>query len=235
MEQALLEVHGWMSGGGFWAGAGCLLWGLVSVALSPCHLASIPLMVGYVGGQQVMARPRQAAQYALAFTLGLFFTIALIGALSALVGRMAGDISPYWTILVAALLFWVGMDMLGLASLPISGALLGRLKLRGLGGALVLGLAYGLLSGACTVGFLAPVMALVATQESWLASLMLVLLFGLGHCLPIVLAGSSTALVQRLMNSGAHRQGSLWFRRLSGVLVMALGVYLALSPFLGES
>jgi cytochrome c-type biogenesis protein len=159
----------------------------------------------------------------------------LIGALSALLGRLAGEVSPYWTILVAALLFWVGLDMMGLASLPLSGALLSRFKLKGLAGALVLGLAYGLLSGACTLGFLAPVMALAATQESWLHSLTLVLLFGLGHCLPIALAGSSTALVQRLVNSGSHRQSSLWFRRCSGVLVMALGLYLALSPFLGES
>jgi cytochrome c-type biogenesis protein len=52
------------------AAVGCFLWGVVSVLFSPCHLASIPLIVGYVAGQDRMVEGRQAALYAGLFTTG---------------------------------------------------------------------------------------------------------------------------------------------------------------------
>ncbi len=38
-----------------------LAWGILSILLSPCHLASIPLIVGFIGGQGPMP-PRRAFQ-----------------------------------------------------------------------------------------------------------------------------------------------------------------------------
>jgi cytochrome c-type biogenesis protein len=232
VEQALISLHGLLVGGGPWVELACFLWGVVSVALSPCHLGSIPLIVGYVGGQQSMSSPRQAAQYALVFTSGLFLTIALIGTASAWLGSLSGDLGPWWTLAVAALLIWVGLDMLGLVRLPWSGSAMARLKVRGIKGALLLGLAYGLLSGSCTLGFIAPVLGLASLQESLPMGLLLVALFGLGHCLPIALAGSSTALVQRLLGSHQHQRSSAWFHRGAGLLVLGLGLCFALSPFI---
>lgn len=55
----------------------CFLWGMVSVALSPCHTASIPLIASYVGGQVKGVHAKSAALFATAFTTGLFITIAL--------------------------------------------------------------------------------------------------------------------------------------------------------------
>ena len=62
----------------------------------------------------------------------------------------------------------------------------------------MLGLSYGILSGACTFGFIAPILAIVTIQEKMVHDLS-ILLFCLGHCLPIALAGSSTALAQRFV------------------------------------
>ncbi len=84
LEQVFLTVNQWMSGGTYFAAIGCFTWGMISVLFSPCHLASIPLMVGYVGGQEKMVHPRQAGQYSIIFTAGLFLTIALIGIICAL-------------------------------------------------------------------------------------------------------------------------------------------------------
>jgi cytochrome c-type biogenesis protein len=233
MEQTLISLHGLLVEGGPWVALACLLWGVVSVALSPCHLGSIPLIVGYVGGQGTMSSPRLAALYAVVFTSGLFITITLIGTVGALVGGLAVDVGPWWTLAVAVLLIWVGLDMLGWVRLPWSGTAMARLKVRGLKGAFLLGLAYGLLSGSCTLGFIAPVLGLVSLQKSLPMGIMLVGLFGLGHCLPIALAGSSTALVQRLLGNRQHQTSSAWFHRGAGLLVLALGLCFALSPFLG--
>jgi cytochrome c-type biogenesis protein len=232
LDQMFLEINSWMTSGTAVAALGCFLWGLVSVLFSPCHLASIPLIVGYVAGQGRLIEGRQAATDAAAFTIGLFTTIALIGVICSILGRMLGDVGPYWTILVGAVLLWVALDMLGVATCSMSGGLLGRLKAKGISGALILGLAYGILSGSCTFGFIAPILAIITIQEKIVTGVAFILLFALGHCLPIVVAGSSTALVQRFLATGAVQHGGVWFRRSAGALIAALGVYFVLRPFL---
>jgi cytochrome c-type biogenesis protein len=229
-DQFLLAVNAWMTGGSLAAYAGSFLWGLVSVLFSPCHLASIPLMVGYVAGQGRLMQGREAARYALAFTSGLFLTIALVGVACTLLGRMLGDIGPYWTIAVGLVLVYVALDMLGVASCRLSGGLMARLKVRGLSGALIMGLGYGLLSGSCTFGFLAPLLAVITVQNQMLTGLGLVLAFAVGHCLPIVIAGSSAALARRMLEGFSG--GSTLVRRVAGVLVGLLGVYFITRPFL---
>src|SRR5512143_1003410 len=99
LDQLYLTINSWMMAGTGLAALGCLLWGMISVMFSPCHLASIPLMVSYVAGQDKALLTRHAVHYAVAFTLGLFVTIALVGIGCALLGRMLGEVGPYWTIL----------------------------------------------------------------------------------------------------------------------------------------
>ena len=70
-------MHGWPAERNRRLGA--FFWGMISVVFSPCHLASIPLIVAYVGGQEKTVQARQAGYYSVAFTSGLFITIALIG------------------------------------------------------------------------------------------------------------------------------------------------------------
>ena len=77
-DQFLLTVNTWMIGGFGLAVVGCFLWGLVSVLFSPCHLASIPLMVGYVAGQGTLVQGRQAVGYSLLFSALSIVTIPMI-------------------------------------------------------------------------------------------------------------------------------------------------------------
>jgi cytochrome c-type biogenesis protein len=230
-DQFLLTVNQWMTGGLAVAAAGAFAWGMVSVLFSPCHLASIPLIVAYVGGQENAVNPRKAGWYAGAFTLGLFITIAVVGIVCALLGRMLGDVGIWWQVLVGGVLIWVAMGMLGVEACSMSGSLLYRLKLRGILGAFGLGLAYGILSGSCTFGFIAPILAIVTVQQKFVAGSVMMLLFALGHCLPIVVAGSSTAFVRRLTESSAWQGAGLWFRRGAGVMIGLLGAYFIANPF----
>ncbi len=233
-DQFFLTINSWMTGGLLIAATGCLLWGMVSVALSPCHIASIPLIVSYVAGQDKALNARRAAYYAAVFTIGLFITIAMVGIICSLLGRMLGEVGPYWTILVGTILIWVALDMLGIAWCSMSSGLLGRIRIKGLLGAFVLGLAYGVLSGSCTFGFIAPILAIITIQQKIVTGLIFIVLFGIGHCIPIAIAGSSTATVKRLLDSSSFYKGGLWFRRCAGVGIGLLGIYFILRPFLGE-
>lgn len=232
MDQFFLAINSWIGSGLLLGALGCFLWGMVSVLFSPCHLASIPLIIAYVAGQNHLVEGRKATLYAILFSLGLFLTIAVIGVVCSLLGRMLGDVGPYWTIAVGLLLLWVALDMLGVASCSLSGGLMAKLKVKGISGALVLGLAYGVLSGSCTFGFIAPILAIISVQEQLLTGIVFIVLFAIGHCLPIVIAGSSAAMVKRMLASTSWQRGGTVFRRLAGVMIGLLGVYFIAQPFL---
>lgn len=231
LDAFFLTVNQWMTGSLALAGLGCFLWGMISVLFSPCHLASIPLIVAYVGGQKRILTPGEASLYSLIFTLGLFITIALIGVLCALLGRMLGDVGNYWQILVGLILIWMALGMLGVESCSLSGRLLYRINLRGIHGAFVLGLAYGILSGSCTFGFIAPILAIITVQEKIATGILFILLFGIGHCLPLVIAGTSMAAVKKVLENHSWNRAGKWFRKIAGTFIVFLGIYFIITPF----
>ena len=175
---------------------------------------------------------RKAALYAILFTFGLFITIATIGITCSLLGRMLGDVGPYMSIAVGSFLMLVALDFLGVVSCSMPGSLMAKIQIKGLAGAFSLGLAYGILSGSCTFGFIAPILAIITIQNEILTGVVFIVLFGIGHCIPIVIAGSSSALVKRFLDNSSWQQGSTVFRKLAGVCIGALGLYFISQPLL---
>ena len=160
--------------------------------------------------------------------------IGLVGMICSMLGRMLGDISPLWGIPIGGLFIWLGLNLMGIKACKLPSGSLGNLKMRGYGGALFLGLAYGVLSGACTFGFIAPILAIITVQEEVAKGLSLILFFALGHCLPIVVAGSSAALAQRVLAGKGMQTATVWGRRIAGGLVMLIGVYFIISAITGS-
>lgn len=68
---------------------------MVAMVLSHCHMASIPLLIAYVAGQNIIPPPRQAARYAILFALGIFITIMAVGLVCTAAGRMLGDVGSW--------------------------------------------------------------------------------------------------------------------------------------------
>jgi cytochrome c-type biogenesis protein len=235
LDTFLITINEWIKAGSAISALGCFIWGMISVLFSPCHLASIPLIIAYVGGQHRALTPNEASSYAALFTLGLFITIAVIGIVCALLGRILGDVGNYWQILIGLVLVWVALGMLGVEKCKISGSLLYRLNLKGLFGAFALGLAYGVLSGSCTFGFIAPILAIITIQQKLAAGILFIILFAVGHCLPIVIAGSSTAVVRRLMENSTWQGAGNWFRKGAGMVICLLGIYFIVYPFVANS
>ena len=233
LDSLFLTINAWMTSASTIALVGCFAWGMVSVMFSPCHLASIPLVVAYVAGQKTAVDPKRAGFYAVAFTSGLFITIAVVGIACAWLGRMLGDVGLWWQVPVGAVLVWGALGMLGLQACSMSGSMLYRLNLRGIHGAFGLGLAYGILSGSCTFGFIAPILAVVTVQQEWATGSLMMIMFALGHCLPIVIAGSSTAMVRKLTENNAWQDAGNWFRKAAGLVVGLMGLYFMARPFIG--
>lgn len=204
-----------------------LLWGVLSIVLSPCHLASIPLIIGFISGQREITA-RRAFRMALLFALGILVTIAIIGAVTAALGRMAGDLGGWVNYTVAVVFFVVGLHLLGVIPLPVSAPSQVNMARKGLLAAFLLGLVFGIALGPCTFAFMAPVLGITLTvaRSAPLYAAGLLLFYGLGHCAVIVAAGASVELVQRYLNWTASSRGMQVVRQICGVLVLCGGLYL---------
>lgn len=232
MDEILIGVTNWLRAGPALAMPAAFLWGMVSVLLSPCHMASIPLLIAYVAGQHRIMPPRIAAGYAVLFATGLFLSIVIIGTVCALLGRMLGDIGPYWQIGVGFLLVWVGYTFMRPPACSTTGGIMQRFQVKGLPGSFLLGLAYGFLSGVCTFGFIAPILGIITLQDAIVYGFFMLVLFGAGHCLPLVAAGIFSARVMEVIHNLAWQKGLLIMRKSAGVVIVGLGCYFIVIPFL---
>lgn len=201
-------------------------WGVASLVLSPCHLASIPLIVGFIAERRETT-PRQAWGYALLFALGILLAIAAVGGFTAAAGRMLGDVGPWTNYAVAVVLLLVGLHLLEVLPLPWEHGL-SLPRFQGRAAALLLGLVFGLALGPCTFAYLAPILGVVfgvaRTRPGF--AVLLLLAYGIGHCALIVAAGVSVERVQQVLDWHGGARGACWLRRACGLLVLAGAAWL---------
>ena len=176
-------------------------WGVLSILLSPCHLSSIPLVIGYISSQGQI-KVKRSFYLALTFAMGILITIAAIGLITASMGRLMGDVGVWGKWFVAVIFILIGLYLMDIIRWDWNSFNIGNKKRGGLWGAFVLGLIFGIGLGPCTFAFLAPVLGIVfqTATENWLKAVILISAFGIGHCAVIVFAGSLTNLVQRYLN-----------------------------------
>jgi cytochrome c-type biogenesis protein len=229
MDAIFTWLSGAMNGAPWLALLAAAGWGVASLVLSPCHLASIPLVVGFIA-ERKDTTPRQAFGYALLFALGILTSIAAVGGATAAAGRMLGDVGPWANYAVAAVLAGVGLHLLGVLPLPWEG---GRAlpRYHGKAAALLLGLIFGVALGPCTFAYLAPVLGVIfgvaRTQPGF--AVLLLLAYGVGHCTLIVAAGVSAGRVQRVLDWHGASRGAVWLRRVCGLLVLGGAVWLVVT------
>jgi len=203
------------------------VWGILSILLSPCHLASIPLIVGFID-EQGRISTRRAFLISTLFAVGILITIGAIGAITAAAGRMMGDVGRWGNYFVAAIFFIVGLHLLGVIPMPWSGPGQVGMKRKGMLAAFILGLVFGIAIGPCTFAYMAPMLGvtfkLAATNIGY--GILLLTVYGVGHCSVIVVAGTSTELVQQYLNWTEGSKGAVILKKVCGVLVLLAGVYL---------
>jgi cytochrome c-type biogenesis protein len=203
------------------------VWGMLSIILSPCHLASIPLIVGFIDEQGKISA-RRAFSLSVLFSVGILVTIGLIGALTAAAGRMLGDVGSWGNYLVALIFILVGLHLLELIPMPWSGPGRVGMKRKGRLAAFLLGLIFGIALGPCTFAYMAPMLAvtfkLAATNLVYGVSLLLV--YGVGHCSVIVAAGTFTEVVEHYLHWTDRSRGAVVLKKICGVLVILGGFYL---------
>ena len=221
------SLHEALTGAAWLAVIASFGWGVLSILLSPCHLSSIPLVVGYISSQGKLSI-RRTFNISLLFSAGILITIAAVGIITASLGRLMGDIGNIGNYLVAAIFFIVGLYLLGIIN-PVWNIFgLKQTKRKGLWTALILGLLFGLALGPCTFAYMAPVLGIVfqTAQTNYLLAMIFLLAFGVGHCSVIVGAGTLTGKVQKYLNWSEGSKTISIIKKVCGILVILGGVYM---------
>ncbi|MBN1408756.1 MAG: hypothetical protein JW956_13245 [Calditrichaceae bacterium] len=206
--------------------AASFAWGVLSILLSPCHLSSIPLVIGYISSQGQI-KVKNSFSLSLVFAVGILITIAIIGLITASMGRLMGDVGIWGNWLVAAIFIIVGLYLMDIIRMDWNRLPLGISSRAGLWGAFILGLIFGIGLGPCTFAFLAPVLAVVfqTADNNLLSAILLISMFGLGHCAFIVMAGSLTNIAQKYLNWTEKSNTTNVIKKTAGLLVILGGLY----------
>ena len=210
-----------------WLALGAVFLGGVLSAASPCVLAMIPLMMGYVAGQEAEPRGlRRSLTFSFLFILGLSITLVTLGMTAALAGRLYGDVSAVWSWVVVVVCLAMGLHLMGLVHVPIPNIVRRQPKLQGALGALVLGLLFGFVSAPCAAPILVVILTYLAGADASPAwGGLLLLAYGLGHSVLILVAGTSVGAAQALIASRGFTRTTEWLRRGAGVVILLVGAY----------
>jgi len=198
--------------------------GGIFTSLGPCNIATIPLVVGYVGGSHDLSRSRSFI-LSLTFAVGLALTFMFLGLAAALIGGLIGASSRWWYYLVAAICFIIGLNMLGVFRLNMPMVFSGlreRIGLKGIPGALALGLVSGLVASQCATPVLVAILTYVMAKGALLYGAALLFVYALGRGVPVVLAGTFTGALKNFQKLG---NWSEVIEKASGVIIMGVGLY----------
>ena len=124
--------------------------------------------------------------------------------------------------------FVFGLVLLDVVNLPWSGPGQVNLKRKGLVGAVLLGLIFGAAVGPCTFAYMAPMLAVVFKYGGSVPiyGVAMLLVYGLGHCGVIVLAGGCSGIVGRYLGWNEKSKGASVLRKVCGVVMLVCGLYL---------
>jgi cytochrome c biogenesis protein CcdA len=204
--------------------------GGILTASNPCVLAMIPLMMSFVAGRREESPSiLRAFLLSLVFVLGLAATFTALGMIAALAGKLYGDVSSAWNWIVATVCVVMGLHLMGVLTVPIPsfGDKL-QPKTRGLLGALVLGLLFGVVSAPCAAPILVVLLTYLAGSNSsisWGGALLLV--YALGHSVLVLIAGTSMGAARQLIENKKATRALGLLRRIAGATIVLVGAYFA--------
>jgi len=216
----IVQAQGWL------AFPACFLGGVISSA-SPCVLAMIPLVIGYVGGYAEGSQ-KKAIQYSLMFTLGLTVTFTFLGIIAGALGRLFGDVGQFWYYILPPVAILLGLYLFFSDKLNLKIGLSQRFmpKKRALLGAFLIGLFFGIVASPCATPVLAVILTFAAAKQNIAYSGGMLLAYAVGHWVLVLGAGISAGFAQRVLASTRISNFSTYSKKAGGVILCGLGIYL---------
>lgn len=227
MSEILIYLNDSLYNSFFLAIWASFIWGVFSIILSPCHLSSIPLIIGFLNSQNGSAK-RSTFTLTLFFSLGISLSIAVIGIITAMAGRIMGDIGMVGNIIFSLIFILLGLFLMDLIPLDWGNIRLDKYKLSGGKQALIIGIIFGIGLGPCTFAFMAPILGVVfnVSGSDIFKAIFMLLAFTLGHCGVIIFAGNAVMKIQDYLKWTEESKVPIYLKRVCGFLVVLGGIYI---------
>lgn len=205
--------------------------GGVLASISPCSLAMLPLIIGYVGGYSKETPFRTFLQLCC-FILGTAIVFTLIGIACALTGSVfASAMGGYFTVLVASLLMVMGLKLLGVLDFETP-TIIKAMPQNTTNSIFVypvlLGITFALAGTPCSTPILAGIMAFAAMGKNIALAIVMLFLFALGQGVILILAGLFTSSLKNMKSLAAFTEALL---KVSGGLLVLVSVFLYWKTF----
>lgn len=199
--------------------------GGVLVSFTPCVYPVAPIIIAYIGGRGEASKTRSLL-LSILYVLGMSVTYTALGAVSALTGKLFGQIqsSPWTYFIVANICIILGLSMLDAITIniPVPGFLGGASSRKGLVGSFVVGATSGLIMGPCTAPVLGVLLAFVAAKQNVVYGMALLFVFSLGMGTLLVALGTFSGLIGSLPRAGAWM---VYVKKAFGIIMLGLGEY----------
>lgn len=195
----------------------------VVTSLNPCVYGAFPAIVAFIGAQGEVRKARAAA-LSLTFVLGLALVYGVLGAGASLLGGLLGP--KVWFYLAAVVCLVVGLHLAGVLPLKFSALIPAQSswsRLSGFGGALALGVLFGLVTSPCATPVLALVVTLAAAKGAALYGGTVLFVFALGNGVPLVILGTATAAITSLQKLSVRAEA---VQKVGGWVLVGVGLYL---------
>lgn len=198
--------------------------GIVS-SFSPCVFSTIPLIIGYVEKNDKKDK-KTAFKYSLIFALGIITTFTLLGIVSAYVGKYLNFSGKWWFLFLGTLMIILSLNMMGVIGGKKAETCSIPKERKSFLGAFFLGVLGGVLSSPCSTPVLAAILAFVAGKGSILLGALMLLVYSIGHCVLIVLSGTSIGIIETLSTSPKYMKIGNILKIVFSILILLIGFYL---------
>ncbi len=206
--------------------------GGVIASISPCSLAMLPLIIGYVGGYSKETPFRTFIQLCC-FILGTAIVFSIIGILCAVTGSVfASALGGYFTLLMASLLLVMGLKIAGLLDfeMPVIIKAMPTNTTHSLFiYPILLGITFALAGTPCSTPILAGIMAFAAMGKNLFYAVIMLFLFALGQGLILIIAGIFTSSLKNLKKLSGYTDALM---KISGILLILVAIYLYYKTFI---
>ena len=197
----------------------------VLTSFTPCALSSIPLVIGYVSGTG-QKDTKRAFWISVTFTAGSAVTFTVLGVVASLAGKLVGNASSWWYIVLGVLMVLMALQTWGIFEIIPSSYLISKNTKKGFIGAFFAGVLGGIFSSPCSTPVLIALLAIVAGKGSILWGILLLLLYAAGHSILAVVAGTSIGFVQKLSSGEKYGKASIVLKSVMGALILLIGLYM---------
>ncbi|MEB3295278.1 MAG: cytochrome c biogenesis protein CcdA [Synechococcales bacterium] len=230
-----------------WVSVGVIFLAGLLTSLTPCTLSMLPITIGYIAGSNPTLQPAisqpsasqktdsptgqswQGAIQSLWFSLGMATTLAGLGIVATLLGKVYGQIGVGLPIAVGLVAILMGLNQLELLPLRMPAGLglewISQELPLGLRSYLI-GVTFGLVASPCSTPVLATLLTWLASTQDPILGGSLLLCYTAGYVAPLVLAGTFTASLKQILEL---RKWSGWITPTSGVLMIGVGVFAIVS------